>query len=48
MAEMPSDAAVELAVHARLILFRAASGTDWVHAGIPDEAATHTSYGAIN
>jgi hypothetical protein len=33
--------AAELAVRERLILFCAASGTDWIHAGIPAEAVTH-------
>jgi len=41
LTKMPSDAAAELTVRERLILFCAASGTDWVHAGIPAEAVTH-------
>jgi hypothetical protein len=39
--KMPSDAAAALTARERLVLFCAASGTDWVHAGIPAEAVTH-------
>ena len=38
---MPSDAAMGLTVRERIIMFCAASETDWVHAGVPAETITH-------
>jgi hypothetical protein len=38
--KLPSDAAAELTARERLVLFCAASGTDWVQARIPASAVT--------
>jgi len=37
---MPADAAKTLAVRERVLLFCAASGTDWLHAGVTGETVT--------
>jgi hypothetical protein len=39
---MPADVAKGLTVRERVLLFCAASDTDWVHAGIPSETVTAT------
>jgi hypothetical protein len=39
--KMPSDAAADLTVRERLILFCAASGTDWVRARLSAAAVTY-------
>jgi hypothetical protein len=41
LTKMPADAAADLTVRERILLFCAASGTSWVHAGIQAEAVTH-------
>jgi hypothetical protein len=38
--KMPAAAAAGLTTRERLVLFCAASGTDWQHAGIPGETVT--------
>jgi hypothetical protein len=40
LTKMPADAAAGLTVRERVLLFCAASGTDWQHAGIPGETVT--------
>jgi hypothetical protein len=37
---MPAEAAKALAVRERVLLFCAASGTDWLHAGVTGETVT--------
>jgi hypothetical protein len=37
---MPAEAAKSLAVRERVLLFCAASGTDWLHAGVASETVT--------
>jgi hypothetical protein len=37
---MPAEAAKALAVRERVLLFCAASGTDWLHAGVAGETVT--------
>jgi hypothetical protein len=37
---MPAEAAKALSVRERVLLFCAASGTDWVHAGVTGETVT--------
>jgi hypothetical protein len=40
LTKMPADTAAGLTVRERMLLFCAASGTDWQHAGIPGETVT--------
>jgi hypothetical protein len=40
LTKMPAEAAAGLTVRERVLLFCAASGTDWQHAGIPGETVT--------